>query len=97
MEQEQDLGEKIAKLTRAMEAVNLAEYVELVRSPWRMAWINFVAGLARGVGIAIGFTILAAIVLYLLKQLAILNLPIIGRFIAELVQIVQFHLDGGPI
>lgn len=92
---DQDLGEKIAKLTQAMEAVNLAEYVELVRSPWRMAWINFVAGLARGVGIAIGFTLLAAVVLYLLRQLAVLNLPLIGHFIAEIVQIVQEHLARG--
>ncbi|MGE5654166.1 MAG: DUF5665 domain-containing protein [Bacillota bacterium] len=90
-----DLGEKVARLTQAMEAVNLAEYVELVRSPWRMAWINFVAGLARGVGIAIGFTLLAALVLYFLRQLAVLNLPLIGNFIADIVQIVQDHLARG--
>ncbi len=95
MRERVDLGEKIAKLTQAMEATNLAEYVEMVRSPWRMAWINFIAGLARGVGIAIGFTLLAAVVVYLLRQLAILNLPLIGNFIAEIVKIVQDHLARG--
>lgn len=95
MRDQTDLGERIAKLTQAMEAVNLAEYVEMVRSPWRMAWINFLAGLARGVGMAIGFTILAAFVLYLLRQIAILNLPLIGNFIADIVEIVQEHLARG--
>lgn len=90
-----DLGDKVAKLTQAMEATNLAEYIEMVRNPWRMAWINFIAGLARGVGIAIGFTLLAALVLYLLRQLAILNLPLIGNFIADIVEIVQEHLARG--
>ncbi len=95
MPDQRELGEKIARLTQAMEATSLAEYIELVRSPWRMAWINFIAGIARGVGTAIGFTLLAALVVYLLRQLAILNLPWIGSFIADIVEIVQEHLARG--
>jgi hypothetical protein len=41
---------------------------------------------------AIGFTILAAVVLYLLQRVILLNLPLIGDFIADIVQIVQKQL-----
>jgi hypothetical protein len=54
--------------------------------------INFVGGLFRGLGMAVGFTILGAIVLMLLRRLMYLNLPIIGDFIADIVRIVQEHL-----
>lgn len=58
-----------------------------------MIWLNFFAGLARGVGMAVGFSILGALVLYLLQGAFFRNLPIIGNYIADLVRIVQFHLD----
>ena len=46
---------------------------------------------------AIGFTILAALVLWLMQRLVVLNLPLIGNFIAEIVRLVQYELQvGGP-
>ncbi|MEW6724853.1 MAG: DUF5665 domain-containing protein [Bacillota bacterium] len=75
-----------------MEKMKLAEYVKLLDHPWRLLWINFLAGVARGFGTAIGFTLLAALFLYLVQRAFILNLPIIGHFIAELVRIVQEQL-----
>ena len=36
---------------------------------------------------AIGFTVLAAIILYLIQQLV--NLPLIGKYIAELINIIE--------
>ncbi|MCL6560235.1 MAG: DUF5665 domain-containing protein [Firmicutes bacterium] len=75
-----------------MEKMKLAEYVRLLENPWRLMYINFIAGLARGVGIAVGFTILGAIVLYFLKILVMLNLPWIGGFIAEIVRMVQLKV-----
>ena len=64
----------------------------MLRHPRRLFWINFWSGIARGLGMAIGFTILAAVVLYLLQRVILLNLPLIGDFIADIVQIVQKQL-----
>ncbi len=86
------LEEKIKELVVAMEKMKLAEYVRLLERPWRLMYINFIAGIARGVGIAIGFTILGAIVVYLLRFLVTANLPGIGKFIAEIVRMVNLHL-----
>ncbi len=88
------LQERITDLAVKMEKMKLAEYVQLLNHPWRLLYINFIAGIGRGVGIAVGFTILGAFVLYILKQLVLLNLPWIGGFIAEIVQMVQLKVGA---
>jgi hypothetical protein len=65
------------------------EYARYLYSPRRMIMSNFVAGLARGVGMALGFSLLGAVVVYLLQQLASRNLPLIGDFIAQIIAVVQ--------
>jgi hypothetical protein len=86
------LQDKIDELALGMEKMKLAEYVYLLENPRRLMYINFIAGLARGVGIAVGFTILGAVVLYFLRILVMLNLPLIGDFIAEIVRMVQLNI-----
>ncbi|MBE3573667.1 MAG: hypothetical protein IMW95_12110 [Moorella humiferrea] len=83
------LAAKIEQLMAAMEKASLAEWVELYRRPWRLLILNFAAGVARGLGIAVGFAILGAIVVYIVRELALLNLPVIGKLIAEIVRMVQ--------
>ncbi|MHB8170881.1 MAG: DUF5665 domain-containing protein [Thermincolia bacterium] len=87
------LADKVEDLGLAMEKMKLAEYVELLNRPVRLLYINFIAGVARGLGMAVGFALLGALIVYLLKRLAILNLPVIGDFIAQLVRIVQVQLN----
>ncbi|MCK8817801.1 DUF5665 domain-containing protein [Natroniella sulfidigena] len=82
----------IEKFILNAEKMQMAEYIELFNSPKRLIYFNFVAGLARGFGIAIGLTLLGAIFLSILYRLADLNLPLIGEYIAHLVRIVQQHL-----
>lgn len=65
------------------------EYARYLYSPRRMIMSNFVAGLARGVGMALGFSLLGAAVVYLLQGLASRNLPVIGDFIAQIVAVVE--------
>ena len=89
------LGKKIDELAISMEKLGIAEYVEMLRNPGRLFYINFWAGLARGFGMAIGFTLLAALVLYAMQKVVVLNMPVIGDFIADLVNIVQNQLNVG--
>ncbi len=83
---------KIEGLSRDMEKFNLAEYMNLLNDPRRFLVVNFLAGIARGFGIALGFTILGALFIWFMQRLVILNLPIIGDFIADLIKIVQEQL-----
>jgi hypothetical protein len=74
----------------------MGAFVDLWLKPRRLLWLSFIAGLARGFGIAIGLTLVAAAFLSVLGHLAALNLPIIGRYIAEIVRLVNDHLRSLP-
>lgn len=82
-----------AGLANQLEKARIAEYTQLLHSPRRLIWLNIVAGAARGLGIALGFTFFAATIIYLLQVLGALNLPIIGDYIADIVRIVQHQLE----
>jgi len=86
------LADRVEELGLAMEKMKLAEYVELLNRPTRLFYINFFAGMARGIGMAVGFTILGALLIYMLQRLQYLNIPVIGQFVAEIVRIVQAQL-----
>jgi len=89
------LIEKIDELSVNMEKMRLAEYIEMMEKPRRLLYLNFMMGLVRGFGMAIGFTILAAIVLWSMQRLVVLNLPLVGDFIADIVRLVQVELQVG--
>ncbi|MBM7867570.1 hypothetical protein GTO89_12670 [Heliobacterium gestii] len=88
----ESLNERIATLAVDMEKIRVAEYVDLFNDPKRLLYLNFLAGMARGLGMTIGFTVLGAVALLILRELVVLNLPLIGGFIAEVVRMVQTQL-----
>ena len=87
---------KLHELSEALEKASIAEYVALFQDPRRLLYLNFLAGISRGFGIAVGFTAVGAVFLYLLGKAASLNLPVIGHFIAEIARIVESELRRLP-
>jgi len=84
---------KIDEISYNMEKLGVSEYLEMLHNPRRLFFTNFWAGIYRGFGMAIGFTILAGIVIYILQEIITLNIPVIGDFIADIVRIVQNQLQ----
>ena len=78
---------KLESLILIIERSRIREYMMLTDNKRRLFVTNFVAGLGRGFGQAIGFTLLAALVIYFISEWV--NLPIIGRYIAEFLDIVD--------
>jgi len=68
------------------------EYVMYLQNRRRLLVMNFLAGLLRGIGFAIGFSILGAVIVVLVQRLALQNLPLIGEFFAEVVHMVQVKM-----
>lgn len=91
------IGETLLRrIDAAVEAFNkagIAEFVELHRRPWRMLYLNLLSGVARGFGIAVGFSLVSALFVWLIVRLAALNLPVIGEFIASIANIVQYEMN----
>lgn len=83
------LSKKIDKLAKKLEAKTIAEYINLKIDTKELIWKNFVSGISKGIGIAIGFTVLGAIAIYLLRKVVMLNLPVIGAFVREIMDIVE--------
>ncbi|MCF8010735.1 MAG: DUF5665 domain-containing protein [Clostridiales bacterium] len=88
------LEKRLEQISQNMERMNLTEYIRLLESPWKLLYINFISGLARGLGIAVGFAILGAVVILLLQKIVKLNLPLISEFIANLVELVRLQLQA---
>lgn len=84
-----NIDQKLDALSAKMEASNFLEYVEYASDRKRMLKTSFLIGLARGIGIAIGFSILGALVIYLLRNIAHSSLPGIADFIAKLIEIID--------
>lgn len=78
---EQDL---IDKLIYVLERINLTDYIEYINNFNRIVYTNFVIGIARGLGYAIGFSVLGAIVIYILAETGTVNIPVINEYLAKM-------------
>lgn len=83
------LERQMERIIAAMERVNLEAYLRYVDSKRRQFAVNFMAGLARGLGAAVGFSILGAMLIVILQRLAMANLPGIGGWLADVVKMVM--------
>ncbi len=83
------LRHQVTLLAVTLEKMRLAEYIAYLNSPGRLLWFNFLVGLLRGLGTALGAGLLAGVAYFLLKRIVVLNLPVIGGFIAELSRYVH--------
>ncbi|MBC8528764.1 hypothetical protein H8699_04855 [Christensenellaceae bacterium NSJ-44] len=58
------------RMTERLERTGITQYVELQFDLKRMLWRSFLSGIARGLGYVIGFTVLGAFLLVVLRKLA---------------------------
>lgn len=87
------LANRMEETLRRLESLRLAEYLAYTGNTRRMLGRHFLSGLARGLGAAVGFTVLGAVLILFLRHLAGQNLPLIGDFLAQLLTVVQRRLE----
>lgn len=86
---EKELLESVDKLNFTLSKNNILELAELLGNRKQLLIRNLMTGIAKGIGIGIGFTVLTAILLIILQKIVTLNIPVIGDYIADIVEIVQ--------
>lgn len=79
----------IEKVATYLEHSRLNEYVTLIERPSHWMRINILGGIARGMGMAIGFSLLGAVVFLILQEIVMMNLPGISNFIAQILDLVE--------
>ena len=75
-----------------LERLQIAEYLERQRSIRRGLLINFGNGVMRGLGFAFGFSVLGAIAITVLRMFVLEELPDIGSFLAEIIEIAESRI-----
>lgn len=86
------LKEQIERFVATLERMQLEEYLRYIENTPRLIRVNFISGLARGVGNAVGFTLLGAILIVILRNVVVDNIPLIGEFLAEVLKVVNARL-----
>ena len=86
---EKSLEERIDRLLLSMERAGFNEYMEYLADRRKLIFRAFLSGIARGFGLAIGFTVLGAAVIALLQRLILDSMPNISAFLADMIRIIQ--------
>lgn len=82
-------------LVDAMERARLAEYAMYMEKPWRLLGMNFLIGLARGLGTTIGLALVLALLVFIAQEIISANLPGISKWLADLLGLVQSYSVSG--
>ena len=82
-------SKKMEEHLQRLERLRLAEYIAYVDDHRRLMRSHFLSGLARGVGMAIGFSVLGALLVWILQDLAKRNLPLIGDILAYIMEAIR--------
>jgi hypothetical protein len=82
------LMKKLDEVNERLEKSNLEEIAYLMGDKKEIFFRNFFAGISRGVGIGIGVTFITAILILLLERIVKLNIPVIGEYVTDIVNIV---------
>lgn len=91
-EKEDLLIAQIDSLNKKLLENNIVDIATLLGNRKKLLITNLIAGISRGVGIGIGVTVFSAILVALLRKIVTLNIPVIGEYIADIVEIVQKSL-----
>lgn len=82
---------KIDKLNNSLEDTRLYEILALLENKKKIFVRNLISGIGKGLGIGIGFYLITAILIYALQYIVRLNIPVIGKYISDIVDIVDVN------
>lgn len=83
------LNKSITQLIKMLQDGNFIEWAYILGNKKEIIIRNIIAGIFRGIGIGIGVTVITAILIILLQKIVTLNIPVIGEYIADIVEIVE--------
>ena len=78
-------------LLQRLDNAGLTEYVKLSQKTGKILLLNFLSGIARGLGFSIGATLVLAVVYKILARIISMNIP----YLTELLQQVMNMAKGG--
>ncbi len=79
------------ELIKVFQAAGVVDYLEYLQSGKRIMWVNFKAGVAKGLGMTLGMTVILGIFIWVLTMLV--DLPIVGEYFGQAEQFITEYTD----
>jgi hypothetical protein len=89
-----DRRDEAERSARRLAEAGFDEFVAYLKSPWRIVWINLLAGVMRGLGFVIGAGALLSLAGYLLVNW-LGQLPWVGDLFIQAGQLLEQIQRGG--
>ena len=71
-------------------ADDLANFMVYLSSPWRVVWMNFVAGMFRGLGALVGASLVIAMLIWVLSLFK--EVPFLGDYANDMEVVVKSYM-----
>jgi hypothetical protein len=88
-EQVRAIAREVDRIAKIVERMNLGDYVGLLQRPGRLLWLNFLAGMARGLGTILGATVLVSLIVAVVQWIIASHLPGVGHFFEEFLALLR--------
>ncbi len=82
----------LERLLRVFDMIGFNEFVRYLSSPRRILFWNFAAGMAKGLGIIIGMTVVVAIIMWGLTKMV--DFPLIGEYFQKILELIDNSVPG---
>lgn len=83
------LSHEVRELRLLLKRLRLQSSVEALLSSKKIIFRSLLSGIFSGLGAVLGATVVLALLLYILGKLQVV--PVIGRFVYEIMRIVRQH------
>ncbi|MEM0976410.1 MAG: DUF5665 domain-containing protein [Pseudomonadota bacterium] len=84
---ETEPSQDLRDLDDTLKKLGSTRFIAMHNSIWQLLWINFLKGVAVGLGTVVGATVVLSIIIYLLSQMDFI--PVLGEWATRLKSILE--------
>lgn len=82
-------AEKMDQLIRRLDSSGIHEYLRLSQNTGKILWLNFISGIAKGLGFTVGTALVLAVVYKIVSRIISMNIPYITEWLQNLIIMVK--------
>lgn len=80
-----------AELVKVFKAAGVVDFMQYLQSGRSILWINFKAGIAKGLGMTLGMTVVLGLLIWALTKLV--ALPVVGEYFEEAQEFINEYVE----
>ncbi len=80
-----------AELVKVFKAAGVVDFMQYLQSDRGIMWVNFKAGVAKGLGMTLGMSVVLGLLIWTLTKLV--ALPVVGEYFADAEEYVNEFVE----